>query len=55
MTGMDMETTGAENKLVVQEAPRKPGRLPPIIVTFTRNLILLQSDLKEHIKGEYEF
>jgi hypothetical protein len=36
-TGMDMETTGAEDTLPEQEAPRKPGRPPPVL-TFTRNL-----------------
>jgi hypothetical protein len=51
---MDTETTGAENTLP-EEAPRKSGRLPPIVMTFTTNLIRLQSDLKEHVKGEYEF
>jgi hypothetical protein len=52
---MDMETTGTENTLPEQEAPRKSGRLPPIVLTSTTNLIRLQSDLKEHVKGEYEF
>jgi hypothetical protein len=27
----------------------------PIMMIFTTNLIRLQSDLKEHVKGEYEF
>jgi hypothetical protein len=52
---MDTETTGAENTLPEQEAPRKSGRNPPIVMTPTTNLIRLQSDLKEHVKGEYKF
>jgi hypothetical protein len=54
-TDMDTETTGAENATPEQEAPRKPGRLPPIATTSTIKLIRLQSDLKEHARGEYEF
>jgi hypothetical protein len=52
---MDTETTGAENTLPEQEIPKKSGRPPPIVMTSTTNLIRLQSDLKEHVKGEYEF
>jgi hypothetical protein len=48
---LDMETTGAENTLPENEAPRKSG-WPPPIMTSTTNLIRLQSDLKEHVKGE---
>jgi hypothetical protein len=48
---MDKETTEAENILSEQEAPRKSGRPPPIVMTFTRNLIRLQRD---NFKGEYE-
>jgi hypothetical protein len=55
ITDMDTETPGAENTLPEQEALRKPGRSPPIVLTSTRNLIRLQSDLKDHIKGEYKF
>jgi hypothetical protein len=32
-TDMDTETTGAENTLPEQEAPRKSGRPPPIMIT----------------------
>jgi hypothetical protein len=53
-TDMDTETTGAENTLPKQEAPCKAGRPPPIMMTSTTNLIQLQSDLKDHIKGEYD-
>jgi hypothetical protein len=52
---VDTGTTGAENTLPEQEAPRKLGRPPPIVMTSTINLFQLQSDLKDHIKGEYEF
>jgi hypothetical protein len=54
-TDMDTETTGAQNALRVQEAPRKSGRPPPIMMTSNTNLIRLQTDLKDHVKGEYEF
>jgi hypothetical protein len=33
--GMDIETTETENTLPEQEAPRKSGRSPPIVMTFT--------------------
>jgi hypothetical protein len=52
---MDTETTGAENALPDNEAASKLGRPPPIVMTSTTNLIQLQSDLKEQVKGEYEF
>jgi hypothetical protein len=52
---VDMENTEAENILPEQEAPRKAGWPPPIMMTSTTNLIRPQSDLKHHIKGEYEF
>jgi hypothetical protein len=48
-------TTEAENTQPEQEAPNKSGRPPPIVMTSTTNLIRLQTDLKEHDKGEYEF
>jgi hypothetical protein len=55
---MDTETTGAEKALTEQEVPRKSGksdRPPSILMTSTTNLILLQTNLKQHVKGEYEF
>jgi hypothetical protein len=52
---MDTETTGTENNLPEEEAPRKSGRSPPIVMTPTTNIIRIQSDLKDHVKGEYEF
>jgi hypothetical protein len=51
---MDTETTGTENTLPEKEAPRKSGRPPPILMTSITNLIRIQSDFKEHVKGEYE-
>jgi hypothetical protein len=54
-TVVDTETTGAENTLLEQETPRKSGRPPPIMLTSITNFIRLQRDLKEHVKGEYEF
>jgi hypothetical protein len=52
---MYMETKVAESTLLEQEALRKSGSPPPIVMTSTTNLIQLQSNLKEHVKGEYEF
>jgi hypothetical protein len=51
---MDTETTEAENTLPEQEASTKPGR-PPTTMTSTKNLIRLQGDFKNHVKGAYEF
>jgi hypothetical protein len=45
-TDMDMGTKDAVNTLSEQEAPRKPGRPPQIIMTSATNLIRLQSNLK---------
>jgi hypothetical protein len=52
---MDMEITEAENTLLEQKAPRKPGRPPIIVMTSNTNLIQLKSNLNDHIKGEYKF
>jgi hypothetical protein len=38
-TDMDTMTTGTENTLPDQKAPRKPGRSPPVMMTSTTNLI----------------
>jgi hypothetical protein len=38
-----------------RRVPKNSGRPPPAVMTSTTNLIWLQNDLKEHIKGEYEF
>jgi hypothetical protein len=51
-TDIDTKTTGADNTLPKQEASRKSGRPPPIVMTSTKNLIRLQSDLKEHVKRD---
>jgi hypothetical protein len=51
----DTETTTTQNTLPKQEAPRKPRKPPLKVMTSTTNLIRLQSDLKDHVKGQYEF
>jgi hypothetical protein len=53
-TDMDTETTEAENTLLEQKAPRKPCRPSPTMMTFTTDLIQLQSDLKDQVKGAYK-
>jgi hypothetical protein len=50
-----LRTTGAENTLTEQVAPRKLGRPPPIMMISTTNLIQLQSNLKDHFKREHNF
>jgi hypothetical protein len=50
-----MGTTGTEKTLLEQEAPRKSGRPTPVVMTSATHLIRLQRDLKERVKGEYEF
>jgi hypothetical protein len=52
---MDTETIEGENAIPEQEAPRKSGSPSPILKTSTTNLIRLQRDLKEHVKGAYKF
>jgi hypothetical protein len=47
--------TEAENTLLEQEASTEPGRPPPTVMTYTKNIIRLQSDLKASVKREYEF
>jgi hypothetical protein len=54
-TKMGTDTTDAENTHPEQEAPSKTGRPSPIVMTSTTNLIQLQMDLNDHIKGGYEF
>jgi hypothetical protein len=46
-TEMGTETTGAENALPEQEAPKNSGRPPPVVMASTKNFIRLQSDLKK--------
>jgi hypothetical protein len=46
---MNTETTGAENTLPEQNAPRKSGRPPLIMNNSTTDLIRLESDLKYHV------
>jgi hypothetical protein len=52
ITDKDIQTIGAENKQLEQEAPRKSGRPPPIMMNSTTKLIQLQSDLKDHVEGK---
>jgi hypothetical protein len=52
---MDTESTETESTLPEKEAPGKSGKPPPILMTSTTNLIRVQGDLKEHVKGEYDF
>jgi hypothetical protein len=52
---MDMGITGANNALPEQDSPKKLSRLPPLVRSSTTNFIRLQSNLKEHDKGEYAF
>jgi hypothetical protein len=54
-TDMDSKTSGTENTLPERQAPRKPVGPPPIVMICTTNLIRLQSDIKGHVNGEYEF
>jgi hypothetical protein len=53
-TDTDSETIGAQNTTGA-EAPRKSVRQQPTVMTSTTNFIRLQSDLKEHVRGEYKF
>jgi hypothetical protein len=52
---MGTEAIEAENTLPEQKAPRKTGRPPLIVMISTTNPIRHQSDLKVHVKREYEF
>jgi hypothetical protein len=52
---MDTESTDTENTLPDQEAPRKQGTPPTIVMTSTKKLIRVQSGLKDHAKEECEF
>jgi hypothetical protein len=49
-TDMNTEAAGTEDTLLKQEALRKPGRQPPIMITSMANLIRLQSNLKTKSK-----
>jgi hypothetical protein len=49
-TDMDTETPGAENTLLEQEAPRKLGRLPPIMMTSTTNIIQRRALVPKYMK-----
>jgi hypothetical protein len=51
-TDKDTVTTEVEYTLPEQEAPRKPGRPPPTVMTSTTNLIQIQSNLNDKVKRE---
>jgi hypothetical protein len=52
---MDTETTAAENALPEQEASRKSGKPPKIVMTSTTNFIRIQSDLEDHVNVQCKF
>jgi hypothetical protein len=52
---MDTETSEDEKMLPVQEAPRKTGKPPLIMMNSTTIIIRLQNELKDHFRGQYEF
>jgi hypothetical protein len=59
-TTMETDTAGAAPKdqpeqQSQQAAANKGGRPPPIVMTSTINLISLQKDLKQIVKGPFEF
>jgi hypothetical protein len=53
----DMDTDSTNTEATPREAatPTKPGRPPPIVLTFTVNLILLQKQLKGVVSESFEF
>jgi hypothetical protein len=54
-TDMDTQITGAGNTLPEQEASRDSDRPSSKVMISTTNLIRIQSDLKERVKGEHDF
>jgi hypothetical protein len=54
-TSMETENTGAEAASPEDTVSGKAGRPPPIIFTSTVNLIQLQKQLKNEVKGDFEF
>jgi hypothetical protein len=58
---MDVTSTLMEDKLETpnsedqQPSSSKAGRPPPIILTFTVNLIQLQRNVRDIVKGDFEF
>jgi hypothetical protein len=52
---MDTESAGAETTVNEETVPWKTGRPPPIILTSQTNLIQFQKQLKNVVKGDFEF
>jgi hypothetical protein len=52
---MDTDSAGAEATVNEETVPGKTGRPPPIILTSQTNLIQLQKQLKNVVKGNFEF
>jgi hypothetical protein len=52
---MDTDSAGAEATVYEETVPGKRGRPPPIILTSQANLIQLQKQLKNVVKGDFEF
>jgi hypothetical protein len=52
---MDTDSAGAEVTANEETVPGKSGRLPPVILTLQTNLIQLQKQLKNVVKGDFEF
>jgi hypothetical protein len=52
---MDTDCPGAEATANEEIVPGKAGRPPPIILTSQTNLIQLQKQLKNVVKGDFEF
>jgi hypothetical protein len=52
---MDTESASAEATMNEETVPGKTGRPPPIILTSEANLIQLQKQLKNVVKGDFEF
>jgi hypothetical protein len=52
---MDTDSAGAEATENEEAVPGKAGRPPPIILNSKTNLIQLQKQLKNVVKGDFEF
>jgi hypothetical protein len=52
---MDTDSSGAKTTTMEEAVPGKAGRPPPIILTSNTNLIQLQRQLKNVVKGNFEF
>jgi hypothetical protein len=52
---MDTDSAGAEATVNEETVPGKTGRPPPIILTSQANLIQLQKQPKNVVKGDFEF